>query len=105
MAAGSTVATAVGHALSHGAQPLTSSKTRDTAPAAMRCEVCGNEYEAPLEIHVRGQRGVFDCFECAIQALAPACAHCQCRVIGHGIAVDGVIYCCAHCARAAGAAG
>jgi hypothetical protein len=31
----------------------------------------------------------FDCFECAIQALAPTCAHCQSRVIGHGVGGQG----------------
>ncbi len=41
----------------------------------------------------------FDSFECAIEALAPRCAHRNCRVIGHGMeAAEGVIYCCAHCA-------
>ena len=101
MASGSTMAAAVGHAITHG-QPSTSSKKRAMAPAAARCEVCGNEYEAPIEVHVRGQKGVYDCFECAIHALAPACAHCHCRVIGHGVEVEGVIFCCHHCAKAAG---
>ena len=27
----------------------------------------------------------FDSFECAIQKLAPTCAHCGCRILGHGI--------------------
>jgi len=38
---------------------------------------------------------------CAIQALAPTCAHCGCRVIGHGVEAEGAIYCCSHCARSA----
>src|SRR5947207_9349276 len=67
------------------------------------CEVCGNEYDKPIEITMAGRRGVFDCFECAIHLLAPACAHCGCRIIGHGVEVDGIMYCCAHCARVAGA--
>jgi hypothetical protein len=41
---------------------------------------------------------VFDCFECAIHALAPVCDHCGCRVIGHGMQADGKMFCCAHCA-------
>jgi hypothetical protein len=41
----------------------------------------------------------FDSFECAITALAPTCAHCGCRVIGHGVEIGtGEIFCCAHCA-------
>ena len=44
----------------------------------------------------------FDCFECAIHMLAPACGHCGCRVLGHGVEENGAIYCCANCARAMG---
>jgi hypothetical protein len=47
----------------------------------------------------------FDSFECAIQALAPKCAHCDCRIIGHGIGAKGSIYCCAHCAKSEGIPG
>ncbi len=70
-----------------------------------QCEVCGNEYDKPLEVTVAGDQHVFDSLECAIHALAPACPHCGCRVIGHGIEAGGEIYCCAHCAGAAGAEG
>jgi hypothetical protein len=44
----------------------------------------------------------FDSFECAIEALAPKCAHCNCRINGHGIEAKGHIYCCAHCAKSGG---
>src|SRR5215208_2139109 len=37
------------------------------------CEVCGNDYDKPMEITVRGETHYFDCFECAIHALAPQC--------------------------------
>ena len=100
MALESAVAAAIGHAISH--QPGTAERKSAASPAAARCEVCGNTYAAPIEVHARGQKRVFDCFECAIHALAPLCAHCQCRIIGHGVEVDGIIFCCAHCARAAG---
>ncbi len=66
------------------------------------CEVCGNEYDKAFEIAMTGKRHVFDSFECAIQALAPRCAHCGCRVIGHGTEASGKTYCCAHCAHSAG---
>jgi hypothetical protein len=66
------------------------------------CEVCGNHYDRPLTITLDGQAHVYDSFECAIHALAPLCAHCGCRVIGHGMQDDGAIYCCAHCAQASG---
>lgn len=50
-----------------------------------RCEVCGNDYDKAFSIRANGQEHVFDSFECAIQALAPQCAHCHCRIIGHGV--------------------
>jgi hypothetical protein len=67
------------------------------------CELCGNEYDRTLEVRVAGgEPHVFDSFECAIHVLAPTCAHCGCRVIGHGVEAGGEVYCCAHCARAGG---
>jgi hypothetical protein len=65
----------------------------------MRCETCGNDYDGAMEIRVRGERHVFDCFECAIHALAPACDHCGCRIIGHGVQAGERMFCCAHCAQ------
>jgi hypothetical protein len=69
------------------------------------CEVCGNEYDKAFQIvGVKGTH-TFDSFECAIQALAPVCAHCNCRVLGHGVEKDDQIFCCAHCATESGATG
>ena len=70
-----------------------------------RCEVCGNDYDKSFEVTMSGQAHTFDSFECAISALAPRCAHCDCRVIGHGVEADGVIYCCANCASHEGVQG
>ncbi len=69
------------------------------------CEVCGNDYYLTFEVIAAGSRHVFDSFECAIQKLAPICAHCGCRIIGHGTEATNAIYCCAHCARQEGAKG
>ncbi len=66
------------------------------------CEVCGNEYDKAFEVSMAGKRHVFDSFECAIQALAPRCAHCGCRIIGHGTEAGDRTFCCAHCAHTAG---
>ena len=64
------------------------------------CEVCGNDYQMSFEVRVvSGDVHMFDSFECAVQRLAPICEHCQCRIIGHGVDVEGRFYCCAHCAR------
>jgi hypothetical protein len=69
----------------------------------MRCEVCGNDYDMPMAIYLRGKTGIFDCFECAIHAMAPRCSNCGCAVIGHGVEAGGRIFCCASCAHAVGA--
>ncbi len=54
-----------------------------------KCEVCGNEYDKAFELITDGARHTFDSLECAIQAIAPTCEHCKCRVIGHGVEVGG----------------
>jgi len=66
------------------------------------CETCGNTYDDVLEISYRGESHVFDSFECAIEALAPRCSTCECRIIGHGVEANGRYYCCEHCAKKAG---
>jgi hypothetical protein len=70
-----------------------------------RCEVCGNEYDKSFEITTDGRTHVFDCFECAIHALAPECGHCGCRILGHGVESKSEFFCSAHCAGAAGEVG
>ena len=66
------------------------------------CEICGNDYDKAMDVIVAGQTHVFDSFECAIHALAPVCAHCGCRIVGHGVEAGDAFYCCAHCAHEAG---
>jgi nitrite reductase/ring-hydroxylating ferredoxin subunit len=70
-----------------------------------KCDQCDNDYDKSFEITTRGQTHTFDSFECAIQALAPVCPHCGCKIIGHGVEEGGAIYCCAHCAGKSGATG
>jgi hypothetical protein len=62
------------------------------------CEVCGNTYDKCFEVRMGGESHIFDSFECAIHLLAPTCAHCGCRIIGHGMETADALYCCAHCA-------
>ena len=66
------------------------------------CECCGNTYDKSFEISVGGETHTFDSFACAIHVLAPTCAHCGQRIIGHGMENGSAFFCCAHCARAAG---
>lgn len=67
-----------------------------------RCETCGNDYDKAFQVTKDGAAHVFDSFECAIQALAPTCANCGTRILGHGHEAGGTMFCCAHCARAQG---
>jgi len=66
------------------------------------CETCGNQYDKSFEVHLGGEVHTFDSLECAIQAIAPVCLRCGCRIIGHGVEADGAVFCCAHCAGSAG---
>jgi hypothetical protein len=71
-----------------------------------RCDVCGNDYDKAFTISLAGDGGgTFDSFECAIHAVAPTCAHCGCKIVGHGVESNGTMYCCAHCARESGEQG
>jgi hypothetical protein len=65
----------------------------------------GNDYDNAFEVTTaKGQGHTFDSFECAIHSLAPECAHCGCKIVGHGLQSEDSIYCCAHCARESGEA-
>jgi hypothetical protein len=71
----------------------------------MKCDVCGNDYERAFTVTMAGKTHTFDSFECAIHKLAPACAHCGCKVVGHGVEEGSTVFCCANCARHAGVQG
>ncbi len=55
---------------------------KETAMSAA-CATCGNVYDKAFQVTMAGETYTFDSFECAISALAPTCAHCRCRIIGH----------------------
>ena len=63
-----------------------------------QCATCGNDYDKAFEVILAAKSYTFDSFACAIQALAPTCSHCGCRIIGHGAEAEGAMYCCAYCA-------
>ena len=63
------------------------------------CDTCGNQYDKTFTVQRGEQEGTFDSFECAVHLMAPACSHCGCRILGHGLENDGAMFCCAHCAR------
>lgn len=70
-----------------------------------QCDACGNDYARSFDVSAAdGKRYTFDSFECAIHTLAPACANCGVKVIGHGVEQGAQIFCCHHCQEQAGAA-
>jgi hypothetical protein len=69
------------------------------------CDTCGNDYDKTFQVTKAGKQFTFDSFECAIHKLAPTCAHCGCRIVGHGLEDDGTFYCCDHCAEKKGVKG
>ena len=65
-----------------------------------KCDTCGNDYGKAFQVTMGDRK--FDCFECAIQAMAPECSACGCRIIGHGPEANGDFFCCDHCAEERG---
>jgi hypothetical protein len=70
-----------------------------------RCDMCGNDYDKTFQVTAKGKTHTFDSFECAINMMAPSCAHCGCKIIGHGVESGDKMFCCAHCAKESGVAG
>lgn len=70
-----------------------------------QCDFCGNDYDKAFEIRMNGESHTFDSFECAIQTLAPTCANCGVRIVGHGMEAGDRFFCCDHCAERAGVSG
>lgn len=70
-----------------------------------QCETCGNDYDKAFQVTLGGKTPTYDSFECAIHALAPTCANCGTRIVGHGLENKGTFYCCDHCAEHKGVKG
>lgn len=67
------------------------------------CDACGNDYQRAFQlIDFDGTRFFADSIECAAHLIAPTCAHCACRILGHGIDTPHGVFCCANCARHSG---
>ena len=49
------------------------------------CDSCGNDYDKAFKVMKDGKTFTFDSFECAIHRLAPSCAKCGVRIVGHGL--------------------
>jgi formamidopyrimidine-DNA glycosylase len=82
---------------------LSTARLREASMAV--CEHCGNDYDKSFQVIMSSKTHTFDSFECAIHTLAPSCAHCGVKIMGHGLEKDGTFYCCDHCAEAKGVKG
>lgn len=70
-----------------------------------KCDSCGNAYDKAFRVTMAGSSYTFDSFECAAHKLAPRCAQCDCRILGHGVEAEGEFFCCAHCSKKGGIQG
>ncbi|MGE5463270.1 MAG: hypothetical protein ACM3PS_07940 [Syntrophothermus sp.] len=62
------------------------------------CEVCGKNQDRCFEVHLGGEKHVFDSFECAMRGLMPTCSQCGCLILGAGVLAEGRLYCSHSCA-------
>ena len=63
-----------------------------------RCEVCGNSAGKCFEVHLGGEKHVFDSFECAMRAFRLHCVNCGCEIVGHGVQAGNRVFCSQQCA-------
>lgn len=63
------------------------------------CAHCGNESHNTFQVTQGDTTLSFDSFQCAISRLAPVCACCAVRILGHVVEAQGRIFCSAQCAR------
>ena len=67
-------------------------------PTGAVCEVCGKGGDHCFEVHLGGERHIFDSFECAIRGLMPICPLCGSMILGSGVQVGDQLYCSHACA-------
>jgi hypothetical protein len=53
-----------------------------------KCDTCGNDYDKAFQVTMGSRTMTFDSFECAIQAMAPTCIACGCRIIDEGASIE-----------------
>jgi rRNA maturation protein Nop10 len=81
---------------------MAATRSRSKEFTMAKCDACGNDYDKSFQVVAQGKTFTFDSFECAIHTLAPTCAHCGVRIIGHGLETSDRMFCCDHCAEQAG---
>jgi len=100
MAPAKHAATGLAHAVAQVSRSWWGRERPDDGRVPQGCEHCGERDGDLMEIRFQGRTRIFDCFECAIHAMAPPCRHCGSRVTGHGIQAEGGMFCSPHCADA-----
>ena len=63
------------------------------------CEVCEKSGDRCFEVHLGGEKHVFDSFECAIRGLMPKCPLCGSMILSSGVQVGELLYCSYACAN------
>jgi hypothetical protein len=64
-----------------------------------RCENCGSNIEKDYILFINGAEFVFDSFECAVNFVAPRCAHCNTVIMGKGIQSGEQVFCSTNCSK------
>ena len=62
-----------------------------------RCINCGENIEKDYILFINGAEFVFDSFECAVNFVAPRCAHCNSVILGPGVKQLDDTYCGTSC--------
>lgn len=66
-----------------------------------RCINCGLNIEKDYILFINGKEFIFDSFECAINFVAPRCAHCNSVIVSREIRHSDEIFCSASCSEEA----
>lgn len=66
-----------------------------------RCLNCGSNIEKDYILFINGTEFTFDSFECAVNFVAPRCAHCNSVVMGQGITLSDQTFCSPQCSKEA----
>jgi hypothetical protein len=64
-----------------------------------RCENCGMDIEKDYILFINGEELMFDSFECAVNFVAPRCAHCNTVIMGNGVHHSNDIFCSTFCSN------
>lgn len=64
-----------------------------------RCENCGSNIEKDYILFINGAEFFFDSFECAVNFVAPRCAHCNTVILGKSFQSGDQVFCTENCSK------